>query len=314
MTRLTDRRIAYLVRQAQGDPPGETVGQLAARWGVSIRWLRKLLQRWRRSGDIPRLNPKRRPPGPPLTELQQKLILDTYRQTPRGATKLYLALLRRGIPIPKMQIYRFAQAQGWVKANRRKQRPRSRVRYERSHSGSLLHGDFHRTSETHPHCILWEDDASRMLLSGGEFPHATAENAIATLQTALRRAARWNLEIREVNTDRGSQFFVSERENVRVMGEAAFQRFLRERGIRHVVSRAHNPQTNGKLERVWLEYDRHRWRYRTLAEFLEWHNDQIHDSLWIELFETPREAWQRKMPPETQLGLFLQRVDAEAAT
>jgi putative transposase len=259
------------------------------------------------------MNPRRRPPGPPLTPRQQQLILETYRETPRGATKLYLALLRRGIRIPKMKIYRFAQAQGWVKANRRKQRPRSRVRYERAHSGSLLHGDYHRTSDTHPHCILWEDDASRMLLSGGEFPTATAQHAISTLQVALRRAARWNLEIREVNTDRGCQFFASERENTPVVGKAVFQRFLRTQGIRHVVSRVRNPQTNGKLERIWLEYDRHRWRFATLAQFIEWHNDQIHDALWIELLETPREAWQRKMPPETQLGLFLRRVGGEVA-
>src|ERR1700674_1194686 len=47
-TKLTDRRIAWRVRQAQGDAqPRETVGQMAARWGVTPRWLRKLLQRWR---------------------------------------------------------------------------------------------------------------------------------------------------------------------------------------------------------------------------------------------------------------------------
>lgn len=254
------------------------MGQLAARWGVSPRWLRKLLERWRRTGAIPRMNPRRRPPGPPLSRRQEQLILETYRATPRGATKLYLTLLRRGIRIPKMKIYRFAQAQGWVKANRRKQRPRSRVRYERAHSGSLVHGDYHRTSETHPHCILWEDDASRMLLSGGEFRTATTAHAIATLQIAIRPAARWNLEIREVNTDRGCQFYASERENTPVVGEAVFQRFLRSQGIRHVVSRAPNPQANGKSERIWLEYDRHRLRFATMFQSIDWYNDQVNNA------------------------------------
>ena len=71
-----------------------------------------------------------------------------------------------------------------------------------------------------------------------------------------------------------------------------------------------SPPTHGiKLERLWLEYDRHRWRYRTLAEWIEWYNDQIHDSLWVEVDETPREAWQRKMPPEVLLGLHLRIVE-----
>jgi transposase InsO family protein len=239
-------------------------------------------------------------------------LQEEHARNPRGATKIYQSLLRQGNPIPKMQIYRFMREQGWVHPNPRKQRRRTRVRYEREHSGSLVHGDFHRTSEKHPHCILWEDDASRLLLSGGEFPEATTTHAITTLQAALRVAAQWNLSIREVNTDRGTQFFVNRHVSWEVREANAFERFLRESGIRHVVSRAHNPQTNGKLERLWLEYDRHRWRFSRLEGFIEWHNAQIHGALWIEQLETPSEAWQRKMPPDVQLGKFLQRAEASA--
>jgi putative transposase len=119
--------------------------------------------------------------------------------------------------------------------------------------------------------------------------------------------------VREVSTDRGTQFFAS----LSTQGERsrhAFAEFLRSQGIRHVVSRVNHPQTNGKLDRLWREYDRHRRRLRTLAEFIAWYNDQIHDSLWVELYETPREAWQRKMPVENQLGLFLYRVERGRAS
>ena len=78
-----------------------------------------------------------------------------------------------------------------------------------------------------------------------------------------------------------------------------------------MVSRPHNPQTNGKLERLWLEYDRHRWRWPDLHQFIDWYNGQIHGALWLAQLETPREAWQRKMPPEVLLGLHLQAVEAE---
>ena len=101
-------------------------------------------------GSCPVSTPRRRPPGPPLTDEQKRQITEEWRRAPRGATKLYKALARRGIHIPKMQIYRFGKAQGWVVPNPRKQRRRRSVRYERAHAGSLVHGDFHRTSEANP--------------------------------------------------------------------------------------------------------------------------------------------------------------------
>ena len=101
VTKLTDRRIDWLVRQAQGTArPRETVGQLAARWGVTPRWLRKLLQRWRQSGVVPRLDPRRRPPGPPLTDEEKRQIEEEHTRSPRGATKIWRALARRGIHVP----------------------------------------------------------------------------------------------------------------------------------------------------------------------------------------------------------------------
>jgi transposase InsO family protein len=313
MARMTNRRIEWLIRQVEGSPrTRETLGQMAARWGVTPRRLRQLRQQWKQTGTFPQLNPRRRPPNPPLTVEQCQQVTEEHARTPRGATKVYLALLREGIHITKMQVYRFMKDQGWIRPNPRKQRRRTRVRYERQHSGSLLHGDYHRTSGAHPHAIPWEDDASRMVLSGGEFPEATTEHAIATLRVAVHRSARWNVSIREVNTDRGCQFFANAAMD-RLPGEGAFQRFLVGQGIRHVVSRPHNPQTNGKVESLWLEYDRHRWRLGSLEDFMAWRNRQVHDALWIEQLETPSEAWQRKVPIENQLGLFWKTIEKEGA-
>ncbi|MGI0053628.1 MAG: hypothetical protein ACREC5_03560 [Thermoplasmata archaeon] len=314
MTKLTDRRIDWLIRQAQGRArPSETVGQMAARWGVTPRRLRKVLQQWRTSGVVPRLNPLRRPPGPPLTEEEKRLIEEEHRRAPRGATKVWKALAKRGIRIPHEKIYRYAKSRGWAVPNPRKQRPRGRCRYEREHSGSLLHTDFHRTSLSHPHVIFYEDDASRKVLAGGEFPEESTEHAVEILEKALMEAASWGLMIREVNTDRGTEFFVSEKVDRPDPEPGRFQRFLSEKGIRHVVSRFQNPQTNGKLERLWYEYDRHRWRFATVEEFIDWYNDQIHDGLWVEMYETPKEAFQRKLPPEVLLGLHLRRIESVEA-
>ena len=47
-------------------------------------------------------------------------------------------------------------------------------------------------------------------------------------------------------------------------------------------------QINGKIERFWLEYDRHRWRFDGILEFVSWYNNRIHGAPWIEMGENPR--------------------------
>ena len=178
---------------------------------------------------MPVLDPRRRPPTPPLTDEQKRLIDHEWRRSPRGPTKLWKALARQGVRLPHQKVYLYAKSQGWTRPNPRKQKKRSRVRSERQHSGFLLHGDYHRTTDQHPHVILWEDDASRKVLAGGEFTENTAQHAIETLREAIAQAAVWGLPIEQVNTDRGTEFFVSPKATYEAT-DGQFQTSLRERG------------------------------------------------------------------------------------
>jgi len=151
----------------------------------------------------------------------------------------------------------------------------------------------------HPYAIAWLDDASRCILACGEFQSATGKHSVVTFKTAQGRAMEYNVMVWEVDTDRGSQFYGNKNDGV-----TEFQRYLESQGIRHIPSRVKNPQTNGKLERFWYEYDKHRWNFDTFHEFSAWYNRRIHGALWLEIGETPEQAFQRKMPPESMLGLF----------
>jgi putative transposase len=193
---------------------------------------------------------------------------------------------------------------GWVKDEPNKQKKRKRCRYERKHTGSLLHADYHRTSEKHPHCIFWLDDASRKIVSGGEFEHSTSENAIATFKEAENQFALYDCPIRQVNTDRGSVFVANKNEGV-----SGFQKYCESKGIKLIPSRVKNPQTNGKVERRWYEYDKHRWRFKTLHEWIDWHNKRLTTALDIEHYETPHEAFVRKLP--NILALFWRMIEHE---
>ncbi|MCX9088386.1 MAG: hypothetical protein OIN90_12590 [Candidatus Methanoperedens sp.] len=88
-----------------------------------------------------------------------------------------------------------------------------------------------------------------------------------------------------------------------------FEKYLVSQSIKHIPSRRNNPQTNGKLERFWYEYDKHRWRFSSLQEFLKWYNSRIHGSLDYRNGENPGMAFIRKMPPAAILGLFFSRSE-----
>ena len=61
-------------------------------------------------------------------------------------------------------------------------------------------------------CVVL-DDASRKVLSGGEFSNAAAENSIFLLREALLQCrSGYNLGIRECISDHGSQFYEERRD------------------------------------------------------------------------------------------------------
>jgi len=260
MVKLTNEEIKWLIiRVGSGF---FTVKKAAQVYGVTERRVQQLIKMHRETGVIPRLNPKRRPKT--CLSVEQKAAIGmAWEETRLGARLLFYELRRRGYKIPHNKIHQYLRETGKTTPNPRKQKKRKRCRYEREHSGSLVNGDWHRTTENHPNAIIWLDDASRMALAGGEFEHATHVESIDQFKEAQMRALAFNISIGEVNTDRDSRFYSS-----KSSGTSAFEHYLEREGIRHVPSRKGNPQTNGKLERLWLEYDRHRWRFDSLEAFL----------------------------------------------
>jgi putative transposase len=101
--------------------------------------------------------------------------------------------------------------------------------------------------------IAYEDDASRKILSIGEFNNATTDNALEVLKIAEQEATEVNGLIQDINTDRGSQFYPNKKDK---NGEAdsVYRDYLELKGIKHIPSRRNNPQTNGKIERWFQEY------------------------------------------------------------
>ena len=275
MVKLTNAKIKWIVRHVENG--NITTRQAADIYNISMRRVQQLVKEYREKGRIPKLNKNRRP-RTYLTEEQKRIIDEVWNEMRVGARLLYYEIRRRGYKIPHNKIHSYLKETGRTVPNPKKQR--KRCRYERKHSCSLIHGDWHRRSMDDPYAIVWLDDASRFILSGDEFGKATTEYSIQTLQEARIKAREFNAVIHEVNTDRGTQFYSNKDK------PSQFEQYLKKQGIRYIPSRKSNPQTNGKLERFWYEYDKHRFSFEDIQQFIDWYNARIHGALWLEIGET----------------------------
>ena len=131
--------------------------------------------------------------------------------------------------IPHNTIHKIMLEKGFAKEQQsKKKRRKPWIRYEREHSLSAVHMDWH-ISKAVPGkrvCVVL-DDASRKILSGGEFSNATAENSVLPLKEALEHCrSNYNLSIRECISDYGTEFFADKRDKQGYAGHV-FEVFLK---------------------------------------------------------------------------------------
>ncbi|HJX50492.1 MAG TPA: IS481 family transposase [Candidatus Nanoarchaeia archaeon] len=307
MTKLTNTKMKWIVRQNKKRMPNETIADAMR---ISTRRVQQIIKEYKHTKIMPILTKSRRPKTY-IDDKQKESINLAFDETKLSPRLLYYELIRRGTKVPKNKIYNYLKEKGFVNPNPKLQKQRKRCRYERHHSGSLVHGDSHRTSINHPYCLVWLDDASRKALSGIESKTSINNQlAIKSFKQAEKVAEERNVIIFQVNTDRGPEFF-SNKKNMNKDSKSEFELYLRGKGKQHVLSRIKNPQTNGKLERFWQEYDKHRWKFKSLNDFLNWYNNRLHGALKLEWGETPNEAFIRKRRPESILGEFWRFVEHE---
>ena len=289
------KRLAWALKQHETGKG--TVPEMASLCGVTPRRFRQVSAVYRRSGLVPRIGQQVGRPRAVLPEEHREIIRDVYQRYRLNALYLEKVIYaEQGIRIPHNRIHRMLLSEGLAarepnKAKRRK----PWIRYEREHSLSAGHLDWHIPAEGPKVCVVL-DDASRKILSGGEFTEATAEHSVALVKTVLDTYGHIRI-LRESITDHGSQFYANKRDEE---GKAAhlFELFLAEHNVRHILCRYNHPQSNGKIEKWFDLYKKHRSRFKTFEEFITWYNNRPHGSLNLRRAETPEQAFWRKMPPE----------------
>jgi putative transposase len=289
MVKLNERKIRWIIHEKMR---GRGTGEIALIQRVSRRRIEQLWQAYTRDDVIPTLKKPGRPRNASISLRDAALILETYDRLKVNALTLQRALKHtRGVNLPHNKIHAILKENGRALPQPSKQRRRKWVRYEREHSMSLWHMDWKQLPDGR-WWIAAEDDASRLIVGYGVFQEATAENTIHVLKQAIEKHGR----PRELLTDRGSQFYANEGER-REKGISQFEQYLADNGIKHILCRVNHPQTNGKLERIYGVYEQKRHQFKSIDEYVHWHNEiKPHLSLNIEALETPIQAFHRKLP------------------
>ena len=112
--------------------------------------------------------------------------------------------------------------------------------------------------------ICYLDDASRCITGFGVYEHATTENTILTLDTAIATFGSPG----QILSDHGTQFTSNREPKKGHKKPTLFEKELHSRRIIHLLARVSHPQTNGKIERFFGTFAREISHYDSMDEYI----------------------------------------------
>lgn len=273
-----------ILRILEGKNNGISSYQLRKEAGVSKRRIDQIWNEYLKTEEIPVLKQPGRP-NKLIEEAEVLLVKEAHAKYGVSASTLEKLIWKdHGIKIPHNRIHRILLQEG-LASSKGELMPRKKkwIRYERRHSLTAVHVDWHQRPNDGPWVFAVEDDASRALLAIIESNSPTTELSIVGMKTALQYG-----QIRECISDHGSQFTSNSG------GESKFKEFLDVEGIKQILCRIKHPQSNGKVEKFFHLYERKRDNFATLELFQRWYNE-VRPHLSLCDLETPWQAFQRKM-------------------
>jgi putative transposase len=290
MTKLNERKIGWIMRELGKEEM--SVGQIAKVQKISPRRVRQLREHLAATGKAFSLKTERIVCRRTITDEERRIVAEAHKKYCLGSTMLERLIERDfGRHIPHNVIQQILAGMGKTKPLGKKVKRKGWVRFERKHSNSMWHTDY-TLLKGGKWFICYEDDASRKIVSHGEFDEATTEHAIEVLKKGIATHGK----PRQMLTGRDVQFYTSEAEG-RTQGKTDFQLFLEKEGIKHILGRVNHPQTNGKEERAFGTVKAKLEHFDgSVDATVHWYNEtKPHMSLDYENLETPAQAFIRKM-------------------
>jgi putative transposase len=292
--KLSRKKVHLIIRQKQ---KGVGTKEIARDMKVSRRRVQQIWKIFQETGEEPVIGQNLGRPRKPYVKREAEIVKAAHTRYRFGARMLERVIRKLyKVRISHNRIHMYLKAQGLAREDPEKKKRRKWNRYERKHSLSAGHIDWYEVEESDIKVCIILDDASRKVLAGGEFSNINTENSKQVVDQEVDRY-KWLLPMRELIMDHGSEFG-AHRVHEDGTWDGDFKKHLERHGIKPILGSVAHPQTNGKLERFFQEYQRHRGAFHSIDDFINWYNDRPHGSLEFERLETPDRAFIRKMPVE----------------
>jgi len=247
---------------------GQTLLNFGKAWGVNAAVLGRWVRAYRKEGPQSLEGRRGRKKGrKPLADGLREGIKQVKEQFPDFGMRKVGAFLARfkGLKASRPQIKRVVEEEQLPKGKTSDKRWRNKPvirRFERSKPGELWQTDI--TSFVLPrhsqrvYLVAFMDDYSRYVVAWKLGVKQTTDFVQEALLEGIQRFGKPE----ELLSDQGRQYFAWR-------GKSEFQKLLTKQGIRHVVSRAHHPETLGKCERFWGTVGEEFWSRVEPQELLE---------------------------------------------
>ena len=277
-----------LVETLKAKSKGKTSYQSRKIAKVSARRVDEIWKEYLMTGEIPIIGKGVGRPVKPIEQWERDLVKRFYEKYRVSADTLERLIERdEKIHLSHYRVHAIMLELGFAEKKEKKDvRKKKWIRYERMHSLTAVHIDWYYTGKIRVFAVI--DDASRMMLALIECGSPTTKTSIEGMGFAMKYG-----KIKQCIFDHGSQFMNN------MGGYSQFQEFLKLRGTQHIKCRIKHPQSNGKVEKWFGCYDRHRKAFKTKEDFLHWYNKiRPHRSLDFKALETPAQAFERKKRKE----------------
>ena len=247
---------------------GQTLELFGKAWGVNVTVLGRWVRAYRKEGPRALEGRRGRKKGrKPVADGLREGIKQVKEQFPDFGMRKVGAFLARfkGLKASRPQIKRVVEEEQLPKGKTAEKRWRNKPvirRFERSKPGELWQTDI--TSFVLPrhsqrvYLVAFMDDYSRYVVAWKLGVKQTTDFVQEALLEGIQRFGKPE----ELLSDQGRQYFAWR-------GRSEFQKLLTKQGIKHVVSRAHHPETLGKCERFWGTVGEEFWSRAEPLELLE---------------------------------------------
>jgi putative transposase len=201
--KLYRRKMQYLIRKKKQGLSSSTIG---SHLKVSKRRVNQIWQEYRTTGRVPINGQNVGRPKKPLSSDEEAAVKAAYEKYRFGARMLEHIIRKEWhMLISHNRIHKYLLKLGYAGENEKKKKRRRWVRYEREHSLSAGHIDWHEKGVGNTLVCAIIDDSSRMILGGGEYSACNTENSIRVVDQVVE--GYWHIRpMRELILDRGGEF------------------------------------------------------------------------------------------------------------